>query len=137
MIKGNNMTKSIKKIMPLCYRCEYRARAWEEKQKTGSPNGPRSECSCLESATVSCYMFRPVCSVILRKSDKTDKRPLSLGVLSARVNAVGVIDSVGVGVSGKAGTYLIPLPDLEKIKDKEVIETLKKHVLKYHRSKQA
>ena len=69
---------------PLCYRCEHRAQSLE-----GWP-APRAECGTREMAVSSCYMYRPVTPVLLRRV-KGDRRPVcGPWVLSARMEAVDV-----------------------------------------------
>ena len=68
--------------IPLCFRCEHRALFHES-------NGnyhPRCECGDKDSALVSCYMFKPISPLILRKTYK-DPRPISLNLFGSRVCA--------------------------------------------------
>lgn len=53
----------------LCFRCEYRARYYEEGE------GPRCECKEPDHSVGSCYMYAPVhpCSL---KPVKGDNRPI-------------------------------------------------------------
>lgn len=53
----------------LCWRCEHRARAHE----TGL--GPRYECTSFLQAVHGCYMYRPVCPVIIAPN-AGDERPV-------------------------------------------------------------
>ena len=71
----------MKKGKGLCYRCEYRAQYLE----TG--HAPRYECSNIQSANYSCYMYQPVKPVIVEKN-KNDNRPQFAGLLSARSQLV-------------------------------------------------
>lgn len=62
----------------LCFRCEWRARFLEEKRQ------PRFECGMIESSVMGCYMFQPVKPICI-KPREGDNRPLSLNILSCRV----------------------------------------------------
>lgn len=65
----------------LCFRCEYRAQYLENKRQ------PRFECGMVESAVGGCYMFKPVKPISIR-SREGDNRPVTLDILSARVERV-------------------------------------------------
>ena len=68
----------------LCYRCEYRALFFEENY------GARSECQHGGAAVGSCYMFKPVAPIVIKKR-KDDKRPaLGPWAISARMERVQV-----------------------------------------------
>lgn len=62
----------------LCFRCEWRAQFLESKRQ------PRFECGMIESAVMGCYMFQPVKPICI-KPREGDNRPLSLNILSCRV----------------------------------------------------
>ena len=74
-------------MKPLCYRCEYRARFLENGTR------PRFECGEIDSAVNGCYMFKPVKPMILKRRDG-DKRPVTLNILSGRVEGVGVPEDI-------------------------------------------
>lgn len=65
----------------LCFRCESRAKFLEEGIRI------RFECGVVESSVCGCYMFKPVKPIAIQKRE-VDKRPLSLNILSARVERV-------------------------------------------------
>lgn len=65
----------------LCFRCEERAKFHE----TG--HAPRYECGEIDKAVNGCYMFKPVKPIVI-KPRKGDERPLSLNMLSCRVERV-------------------------------------------------
>jgi len=65
----------------LCFRCEYRARFLETKRQ------PRFECGMIESTVMGCYMFQPVKPISI-KPRNGDNRPVTLNILSARVERV-------------------------------------------------
>ena len=68
----------------LCYRCEYRALYFEEGY------GSRSECQQSGAAVGSCYMFKPVAPIVLKRL-KGDNRPaLAAWMISARMERVQV-----------------------------------------------
>jgi len=69
---------------PLCYRCEHRAAYLETGEQ------PRSHCGQVDTAVISCYMYRPVKPVVLTP-DKGDGRPLGApAMIAARAEAVGI-----------------------------------------------
>ena len=71
--------------MGLCFRCEHRAVFHE------SNIAPRYECGCKGFAVCSCYMFKPVKSLILAPLDKKDKRPfLGPAMIASRAVSIGV-----------------------------------------------
>jgi hypothetical protein len=72
-------------IIPLCYRCEYRAQFHERGY------GPRYECGA-EGAVYSCYMFRP-CTPLTLAPNEGDGRPLMGGLFSCRYHATGFADT--------------------------------------------
>jgi hypothetical protein len=68
----------MEQIIRLCFRCEYRAQFHEQGY------APRCECGDIKCAVYSCYQYKPVIPVILKKN-KDDKRPQFAGsLLSAR-----------------------------------------------------
>jgi len=71
----------------LCHRCEYRARFFEAEEQ------PRSECGRTLGTVYSCYMYRPVKPLILKKN-KGDWRPISPPMLSARMHAVDLPEDI-------------------------------------------
>lgn len=71
--------------LPLCHRCEFRARFLE----TGDQ--PRYECG-QPGAVASCYMFAPVKPLVM-EADNSDRRPLGgPWMISARRHAVALGD---------------------------------------------
>ena len=74
----------------LCYRCEWRAQ-WLE-----SGHGPRMECQSRDSATGSCYMYRPVAPVIQQVNDGDDRSPFSGAMVSARSHAIGIAKDLDI-----------------------------------------
>jgi hypothetical protein len=76
--------------LPLCYRCEHRARYHE----TG--HGPRCECGDTNSATCGCYMYAPVAPLVLRRS-KGDRRRFGYRTQAVSVAAT---KQVSVAMSG-------------------------------------
>jgi hypothetical protein len=67
---------------PLCYRCEYRARSRETGEWL------RDECGRI-TAVYSCYAFRPVAPLVLKRV-KGDRRPLAGPMMfAARAGSVG------------------------------------------------
>lgn len=73
----------------LCNRCEHRIRYIETKD-TPSPLQPRSECGQINMSVSSCYCYKPVLPVIVKRT-KGDKRPIfSSWMFSGRVRAVEV-----------------------------------------------
>jgi hypothetical protein len=69
----------MEKKQGLCFRCEYRAKYLEEGIQ------PRCECGMANASVISCYMYKPVCPVILTPLNKKDKRPRFVGaMLSSR-----------------------------------------------------
>ena len=74
----------MKKIQPLCYRCEWRA-MHNEGLAT-----PRAECKY--GAVSSCYQYEPVVPLVL-KPIKGEKRPIMINPLySGRVYSPGRAD---------------------------------------------
>ncbi len=71
------------KLKGLCQRCEHRACFFEYG------HAPRSECKDIESAVMGCYMYKPVRPIVI-KPRENDTRPMSLGILSCRVERVNV-----------------------------------------------
>lgn len=72
-------------MIGLCYRCEHRAAFHETGLR------PRYECGAGGTVT-SCYMYKPVKPVILKKT-KGDKRPqFGPAMISARSQGVGIAD---------------------------------------------
>lgn len=68
----------------LCFRCEKRALYLE-----GRPGAFRSECKNVNIAVGGCYQFTPIKPIALAPR-KGDNRPLSLNLLSCRVERVPV-----------------------------------------------
>ena len=76
----------------LCYRCEHRAMFLESGRQ------PRFECGSATSCVVGCYMYRPVNPIVI-KPREGDSRPLTLDIISCRVEGVRVADlQIGVKV---------------------------------------
>ena len=101
------MAKKTTHIVPLCHRCEHRARHLER-----GCDGPRYQCA-LSSAIISCYMYRPVVPLVI-KSNKGDTRPLAgPGAFSSRAHAIAVADGLEpVMVKYRGGhviVYKVPL----------------------------
>ena len=72
----------------LCFRCEHRARYYEEGIAS------RYECGDVNMGVHSCYMYKPVRGVITRLQ-KGDRRPRLAGaIISAREEFVRVADKV-------------------------------------------
>jgi hypothetical protein len=94
------------KIQGLCYRCEHRATFKE----TGY--APRSECKS-EISVMGCYCYKPVKPLVI-KPRKGDKRPISLDILSCRIEAVKIAD---VELTGKKirGGYIVYWQPKEKV----------------------
>lgn len=78
------MSEEKKKLIPLCYRCEWRARFLE----TGIR--PRYECGDIKQAKFACYMFRPCKPVVVAPLQDDDLRPLSANYLSCRYKGVRI-----------------------------------------------
>ena len=72
-------------MIPLCYRCEHRARFLENGRR------PRYECGEVDSAVDGCYMFRPVKPLVLGVREN-DVRPVTLNIFSGRVEGVRIAD---------------------------------------------
>lgn len=72
-----------------CFRCEYRARVLENRIPAHA--GPRAQCGDINASVYSCYLYKPVAPLIF-KPEKGDKRPLSLNLLSCRINPVEVAE---------------------------------------------
>jgi hypothetical protein len=53
-------------------------------------HGPRCECGDIKSSKYSCYMYRPVCPVVLAKNEGDDRPQFAGAMLSARSHAVRV-----------------------------------------------
>jgi len=88
----------------LCFRCEHRACFYE----TGS--GPRCECQGHETAVYSCYMYKPVRPVVLKRN-RDDRRPQFAGsMISARSHFVKIADSELALKSGREGGVLYWTP---------------------------
>lgn len=88
----------------LCWRCEYRATFHD------IGFGPRYECSRVEMAVHSCYMYRPTKGLLLAP-DKGDRRPHpGPAFIAARAHAVGVAEGEYVARKGRGGVavYFVP-----------------------------
>ena len=86
----------------LCFRCEHRAEFLEDKIRL------RSQCGDTGKAVCSCYAYKPVKPLIIKR-DRTDKvRPVIFGgsVLSSRVETVG-IKELGLYVKKCKEGYLV------------------------------
>ena len=94
--------------IPLCYRCEYRAQFLENGRR------PRHECGD-GGAVYGCYMFRPVKPLVLKPRDN-DTRPITLNLLSGRVEAVRVAD---VELRDMGDGEILPMWVLPDNKDKD------------------
>ena len=71
---------------------------------------PRYECGEIESAKFSCYMYRPVMPVLLKKQ-KEDKREQFAGwMLSARSEAAGMPEMELAAKYKKSGSLLYWIP---------------------------
>jgi len=87
----------------LCFRCEWRAKYLEED------SAPRYECSEIDRAICSCYMYKPVMPVVL-KTNSNDKRPQigTVGNLfSGRSSFIKLIDPKYKMIANDDGTYII------------------------------
>jgi hypothetical protein len=87
----------------LCFRCEWRARYYEEG------HSPRCECGDIDSAVCSCYMYKPVTPVIL-KPNQNDNRPLigTVGnMFSGRSHYISLIEPKYKMIMNEDGTYII------------------------------
>jgi len=82
----------------LCYRCEERAKFHEKG------HAPRYECGEIDKAVSGCYMYKPCMPVTIRPRDN-DPRPLSLNMLSCRVERVDDIEFKLLGEEGKDKSY--------------------------------
>ena len=100
-----------KKYYGLCHRCEWRA----DYKETG--NRPRYECG-MDTAVVSCYMYRPVAPLILKRNKGDRRPPLAGAMLSARMYAIGVADGEYTAIKRKNGIVAYWRPKNEKIQDK-------------------
>lgn len=81
----------------LCYRCEHRVRALE----TNGAFAPRCECRDFGQSCHTCYMYRPVTPVTLRRA-RGDRRRFMY-----RSEAYGVermqVHSIGLGAAKRRG----------------------------------
>jgi hypothetical protein len=92
--KNNNSNRlDDTKNIPLCFRCEHRARHLTDIAHGAKPaHRPRYECGDINMGVYSCYMYEPAKPVIL-EANKGDRRPrIAGGLLSAREHGVGVAD---------------------------------------------
>jgi len=69
--------------LPLCFRCEHRARFHE----TG--NGPKYECGD-RGAIHSCYMYEPVAPMVMRRNDGDRRVSPGPWFLAARAHALSI-----------------------------------------------
>jgi hypothetical protein len=102
----------------LCFRCEYRARFFEEG------HGPRFECNQGNQAVYSCYMDKPVTPVILKLNDNEKRsRYGEVGaMLSGRSHHEGLIDpqyKLKEFEDGKYALYVVPKTVRKKKEAKE------------------
>lgn len=88
------------KVLPLCFRCEYRALFHEQKTQ------PRYECGVIESAVHSCYMFRPV-KPLWVAPNKGEKRPIGSALFGCRFSGVSIAEGDFKGKAGKKRNMLI------------------------------
>jgi hypothetical protein len=70
----------------LCFRCEHRARFFE------SGSRPRYECGDTDMCVSGCYMYKPVCPVVLAKADGDERSQFDAPMISARSRFVEVAD---------------------------------------------
>lgn len=70
----------------LCFRCEHRSQFYE------SGHHPRYECGDVTMCVVGCYMYKPVCPVILMKEDGDDRPQFGPQMFSARSRFVDIAD---------------------------------------------
>lgn len=102
----------------LCYRCEYRARFYEEG------HGPRYECQQADMAVCSCYMYKPVTPVVLKLNDNEKRsRYGEVGaMLSGRSHQEGTADpqyKMKELEDGKYVLYVVPKTVRKKKETKE------------------
>ena len=68
----------------LCFRCDFRAKFLEGGSR------PRHECGDVNTASMSCYMYKPVKPVILGRADGYEGRPqFGSPMINARSRRVG------------------------------------------------
>ena len=86
----------------LCHRCEHRALFYETGMR------PRYECGSGDAVT-GCYMYNPVKPMIVKKREK-DPRPVTMNILSARVEAVRVGEVIldSIILNGEIMFYWMP-----------------------------
>jgi len=70
----------------LCFRCEERAKFLEEGIS------PRCECGMVTSSKYSCYMYKPVRPVVIKKNEDDDRPQFAGAMLSARSHFVRMAD---------------------------------------------
>lgn len=91
----------------LCFRCEYRAQFLESKRQ------PKYECGEVNSAVGGCYMFQPVKPISI-KPKNGDGRPITLNILSARVERVEEnVELKLEAKNGLNGTLIYWMPEKE------------------------
>ena len=98
-----------KTMIPLCYRCEHRAQFLENGSR------PRYQCGEIGEAVHGCYMFKPVKPLVLKPRDN-DHRPITLNLLSGRVEGVRVAD---VELADMGDGEILPMWVLPINKDKD------------------
>lgn len=91
--------------MPLCYRCEHRARFLETMNDKYQPR-PRYECGDIQSDKAGCYMYKPVTPPILTP-DIDDPRPqFGPPMISSRSYYAGLPEVFLKAKKVKGGTVL-------------------------------
>lgn len=74
-----------KEVTALCHRCEWRA----QHRELG--HAPRYECGT-RGAVWSCYMYKPVCPIIIQKNDDDQRDMFAPYMVSARSHRVGLAE---------------------------------------------
>lgn len=103
----------------LCFRCEHRARFFENGR------APRCECGDINSSKYGCYMYRPVSPVILKR-DENDSRPqFGPAFISSRSYYDGIFETKNqiINIDNKIGLFSIP--ENHKIVKYSIIDKIK------------
>lgn len=111
--------KNIKR-QGLCYRCEHRANFYE----TGE--GSRCECKSPEMSVNSCYMYRPVRPVVIKRNDGDERPQFGLSIISARSHFVRLADEMIIDAFDvEDGGVVLYYKKLKKIKEKKNSKKIK------------
>jgi len=103
----------------LCYRCESRAKYLELGLR------PRFECGEVKGAKYSCYMYKPVSPVTLKKNLNDDRPQFGSALISSRSSFNNVYETTYQVISNGELNTLFCVPKFHKIVKYSILDKIK------------